>query len=228
MAPPDGTEAVPTLAAVGDIDVKIHGALRSGTNYLSALVTANFAAIVHGPDDVGWKHGPIQRGARCHVLVTKDPYSWVVSFKRWEELHDRSATLRSVAEFVESPLSHPRFATTWSASDPLDAWNRAHRSWLDALPAHHGVAIRFEDLLADAGVTLGRLGSALDLVPEREPFVDVLERADNWPTRRPRAPLDVDGYRAERFMEEFDDAALAALRARLDHEVTARLGYCVR
>jgi len=54
--------------------VKVHGLLRTGTNYVSALLGENLDVQVLGPEKGGWKHGPIDMAEGVTtVVVVKSP-----------------------------------------------------------------------------------------------------------------------------------------------------------
>ena len=87
--------------------VKVHGLLRTGTNYVSALLGENLDVWVLGPEKGGWKHGPIEQADDVSVVVVvKNPYTWLESFYQWELIRRRTEA-DTVTEFASSPLSHP-------------------------------------------------------------------------------------------------------------------------
>jgi hypothetical protein len=206
-------------------DIKIHGLPRTGTNYLSALLEQNFKARVLGGDVGGWKHGRIAPAPfTVYVVLVKNPYTWLLSFRAWEEIHGRTAAA-TLHEFAASPVTHPRFAAEWHPRDPIDAWNTATRFWLEAATQPNVVVVRYEDLLADFAAQLSRVGETCGAVPRRATLTNLEERIDTWNTPRPRAPFNRARYLDDGIPEEYDDDALDLLGRRLDPQLVHALGY---
>jgi hypothetical protein len=221
-----GNELRPYLGQPRQPPIKIHGLLRTGTNYLEALLRRNFHVQCLAPWEEGWKHGPCQYVPTCfYVFLVKDPYAWIVSFRNWERLHNRSSAT-SLAEFARQPLTHPRLVSAWNdVGTPIEAWNRTLASW----QAHEGkpntLFLRYEDLIRDPEAAMAGIRARFGLSARQPAFVDVTSRADTWRTPNPRAPLDVGYYRHEKFLDEFDEPALSLLRAALDRQLLRRFDY---
>lgn len=210
---------------IGRPVVKTHGLLRVGTNYVQALLNANFSALTLDSSDGGWKHGPCHYDARRKfIFVVKNPYAWLVSFRNWERIHNRSAA-ESLAEFASQPISHGELKAAWEVNSPVEAWNKAIRSWLSFNDRENVVFIRYVDLIADFAGQLARIRDRLHLKMKVPDFVNIPTRADNWETPNPRQPLEVDAYRSEKYLEEFDEPALALLRRQLDPDLLERFNY---
>jgi hypothetical protein len=205
--------------------VKVHGQLRCGTNYVTRVLRENFDVIVHESDDGGWKHGPmLGEATTAYLLMAKDPYSWLVSFRRWEEIHERAKPV-GMATFLRGRVTHPRLRETWEASDPVDAWNRSYRSWLSRCEDLGACVVRYEDLVSRFEVAMKAIGSDLGVEPLHAELVNVTERVDTWATPRKRAPLDIESFVDGRSLEAFDADALDVVRDRIDADVVASLGY---
>lgn len=205
--------------------VKVHGLLRVGTNYMEALLKRNFLVHCLGQTDGGWKHGPCQREPDSHyVFLVKNPYAWALSFLEWERIHGRTDA-RSVGDFLARPLTHPRLRAEWGAQTPLEAWNTTLRSWLAHAADDNAVFVRYEDLLTDFRAQLRRIAERFELRARNSDFVNIHARADDWRTPRPRRELDLDGYRSESYVEQFDDGARTLMRDGLDESLLARFDY---
>jgi hypothetical protein len=206
-------------------DIKIHGLPRTGTNYLSALLEQNFHVRVLGGDAGGWKHGRLVPAAfTVYAVLVKNPYTWLLSFRAWEEIHGRTAAA-TLYEFATSPVTHPRLAAEWHPRDPLDAWNTATRAWVEAATQPNVVVVRYEDLLADFAVRLWRVAETCGAVPRRPTLRNLEERIDTWNTPRPRAPFNPGRYLDDGIPEEYDDETLDLLARRLDSQLVQALGY---
>jgi hypothetical protein len=206
-------------------EIKIHGLLRSGTNYLDALLRRNFHVACLAPSEQGWKHGPCEYGTDLlYLFVVKDPYAWLVSFRNWERLHRRSQTVE-IGAFARDRLTHERLRRAWNVGTPVEAWNRSLHGWLALEGRPNTLFVRYEDLIRDTEGQLERVRERFGLARRGPRLADIHSRADTWRTPNPRAALDRGYYLNEKYLEEFDERALSALRAGLDHRLLARFDY---
>ena len=205
--------------------VKVYGILRSGTNYLSALLEANFRVHSLDSTEKGWKHGPIQVHPEVRsVLIVRDPYTWITSFYDWERIHNR--TEAQLSEFISSPVTHRRLRECWNVSDPIDAWNTAYSSWLASADERDLVVIRYEDLLSDFGVELRRVEDRYHLRRRKPELEDITDRVDTWRTPNPRPEFIRGAGSSNRI--PLAPEVLRLVTERLDREVMAELGYDLR
>jgi hypothetical protein len=208
----------------GTREVKVHGLLRTGTNYIAALLQENFRVRALGPDEGGWKHGPIQVGSSAIVVVTfKSPYTWLTSFYDWERIHERTRAT-TLLEFASAPVTHPRLAEVWAPTDPLDAWNRTTTNWLHDAGQRNFLIVRYEDMISDVAAELGRFESFSSARRRHEVIADIEQRVDTWPTPNPRGPLDRSRYRAGNGSGVEADVR-TLMDQRLDPALLTSLGY---
>jgi hypothetical protein len=202
--------------------VKVHGLLRTGTNYISTLLGENLEVLVLGPEKGGWKHGPIETADNLtFVVVVKDPYTWMDSFYRWELLRGRT-TASTVGEFAVAPLSHDRLAGAWGARDPIDVWNIATAGWIEAGKTGNVLVVRYEDVIADFARELDRFSERFPTKRRHGSPVDIETRVGpGWKTV---GPVNRDAYVA-RPPEERDAALVELLAPRLDRELMRHLDY---
>lgn len=202
--------------------VKVHGLLRTGTNYVSALLGENLDIQVLGPEKGGWKHGPIdETDGVTFVVVAKSPYTWLESFYNWERIRERTVAA-TLTEFASSPVSHPQLARVWQASDPVDAWNKATASWVGAERSGHVLVVRYEDVIADVGHELDRFTERFPTPRRHRTPVDIASRVGpGWKTV---GPVDRDRY-STGASPGLDDELVALLEARLDPELMRSLHY---
>lgn len=204
--------------------VKVHGLLRTGTNYMAALLHENFRLSVLDVDEGGWKHGPIQRATGTSCVVTfKSPYTWLESFYEWERIHNRTDA-PTLLDFARAPITHPRLVEAWAPEDPVDAWNRSTAAWLLAAEDHQVLVVRYEDLLGDLERELARFEEFCPAHRRHRVGVDIPGRVDTWPTPRPRRPLNRDRYRSG-IPSVLEPAVRDLLIDRLDHSLLSKLGY---
>lgn len=205
--------------------IKIHGLLRSGTNYLQAVMTRNFRVVCLDSTAGGWKHGHCHREPkRKYVFVVKNPYAWLGSFYNWEKIHNRTSA-QNLAEFIDQPVSHEQLRLEWNAEFPLDVWNKALASWISDANDVPSRFIRYEDLIDDFEAEMGLIRDRFQLVTRRRAFENIEGRVDTWPTPNPRGEFQIDYYRSDRYLQDFDAATLAAIRKQLDVRLLSRFSY---
>jgi hypothetical protein len=202
--------------------VKVHGLLRTGTNYVSALLGENLDLRILGPEKGGWKHGPIDgTDGTTYVVVVKSPYTWLESFYNWEVIRNRTEAT-SLKEFAVAPVSHPQLAEVWSARDPIDAWNKATSSWLESQAEHDVLVLRYEDVIADVP---GELARFIERFPTRRRHrtpVDIDSRVG--PGRNSVGPVDRGRYTTG-VSTRLDPEVVTLLDSRLDPELMRTLRY---
>jgi hypothetical protein len=171
--------------------VKVHGAMRSGTNYLAWMLRNNFHEVQPLSIVLGWKHGPLQRDR-----AALDPRCWedprvVAAFDRFDAdvrraLDDSRPLIEAATHSFETGMIRYAVACkdprAWFASmrrqhpdflghdvDPVTLaalWSSSYRGWLADMPPR-GIMVRWEDLMGRPAAELDRIGDALGL--ERSP-----------------------------------------------------------
>lgn len=202
--------------------VKVHGLLRTGTNYVSALLGENLDLRVLGPEKGGWKHGPIEQADDVTVVVVvKNPYTWLESFYKWELIRRRTEAA-TLTEFASSPLSHPQLASVWGATDPVDAWNKATASWVQAEESGRVLVLRYEDVIADIGRELDRFTKTFPTRRRHRTPVDITSRVGpGWKTV---GPVDRQHYMTVA-LPGLDSSLVALLDRRVDPDLVHSLRY---
>jgi hypothetical protein len=202
--------------------VKVHGLLRTGTNYVSALLGENLDVRVLGPEKGGWKHGPIDETEDVTVVVVvKNPYTWLESFYRWELIRQRTEAA-TLTDFASSPVSHPQLASVWGGTDPIDTWNKATTSWIRAEEGGNVLVVRYEDVIADIGRELDRFVQRFPAKRRHRAPIDITARVGpGWKTV---GPVDRDHY-AKVDLPGLDGGLVALLDRRADRELIRTLGY---
>ena len=206
---------------------KIHGLLRTGTNYLSAVVQNNFQTLVCRPKECGWKHGPLHYNP-CfnYIILVKDPYSWFISFKKWEQIHNRTTSC-SIADFILSPISHKTFYSVWRAENPIDAWNKAMGSWIAFKNRNNVYFLRYEDIINDFYETMIRIENFFHYSRCSQNLTNIKKRVDTWRTPNPRDSLRLDYYLNEEYLLEYTETDFRTIRNKIDDETVYSLGYRV-
>lgn len=205
--------------------VKVISLPRSGSNYLGKLLDLNFNTILLGNTEIGWKHGPCQYEiCSDFIFICKNPYSWIISLKNWEEIHCRIGAI-SLSEFLQSPVSHPEFRDIWGAKSVIDAWNKALNSWMQCKGKSNTLFIKYENLICDFQNQMELIRDKFKYNTKNADFLDITPRADNWKTPNPRKKLNLRYYLNEEYMMEFTGRDLQIIRDNIDTELVAKLGY---
>ena len=174
-------------ARTGVMFVKIHGPMRSSTNYLHWTIQRNFVSAVPLSLILGWKHGPfrldsaaldptywedprivrrlIKQGGRLPPLLESAEAKFLAAKNAFE-----SGDLRYVViakHPVDWMISCRRVGPTFlgHGTDPqtlADKWSEMYRDWIDQLPAR-GAIVKWEDLLARPQRTLAQLAELLHI-----------------------------------------------------------------
>ena len=224
--------------------LKAHGAFRTGSNYLKALLELNYdVQVVNG--DGGFKHAPVPAlmsgrdfvPPQLPILGTiKDPWSWLPSM--WRYVSGRGAAHvaagRTWREFLAEPITvthggHQGFPRYRFAS-PVDYWN-AMAANLGSLD--DAVVVRYEDVLVDPEGSTRRVADRFALPSSGGPFVDVPRRTHNMADRN-RSHLDDyvtselfdrDYYERRRYLEEFSRRDRRTVRSQLDDALLRQFRY---
>lgn len=184
--------------------VKIHGPMRSGTNYLHWTVQHNYVNAVPLSLILGWKHGPFQLdSAALDPTTWEDPRIIRRLMRLWGRLppllESAEATFLAARDAFESgdlryvvTAKHPvdwmiscrRVGSAFLGHETdsrtlADKWNSMYRDWIEELPAR-GAIVKWEDLRDRPQRTLTRLGELLhmDLAANIQVPDTVLGRGD--------------------------------------------------
>lgn len=207
--------------------IKVYGLLRTGTNYVTKLLELNFRAFTLLSTEEGWKHGPCQYSNKLkYVFLVKNPYSWIISFYDWEKIHGRTSA-ETLEDFILDSTSHPILRGVWDLGNPIEAWNKSLRSWIQLKDRENVVFLRYEDLLESFDNRMLQIKGSLNLEQRLSSFQDLETRVDNWKTPSPRKKLSRDYYQQNKFIEAFSESDLALMRQYLDPEIVTSLGYTV-
>jgi len=207
--------------------VKVYGLLRTGTNYMTKLMELNFDVFCLASTEEGWKHGACQYNEHFYyVFLVKNPYSWIVSFREWEQIHNRSDA-SSLTEFITDTVTQCQLNDAWVLDNPVSAWSESLRSWSKYQDRNNVIFVRYEDLLDSFDKQLGRIGNAFGFKRLDDKFRNLETRADNWSTPKPRRNLSPDFYRNEEYMKLFSPGDLEIMRKYLDRELVESYGYSV-
>jgi hypothetical protein len=139
------------------------------------------------------------------VIISKDPYSWHLSYTRWG------------IKNKWSPSPHPYILE----------YNEFYRKWLEFSSETDRIAfVRYIDLLKSPEEILVQLQKKFQLRVTRDIHPDV--RIRKVPMSRRFSGKRLSYYLDESYLKEFSVEALDALNTQLDHDVATQLGYKIR
>jgi hypothetical protein len=230
------------------IYVKLYGAKRTCTNYVAALLSANFSDIRVLINVLGWKHGPHPKTVDWTGQNWFDPDGEKTGdFEDYKRRHLALITpeLRAAVEARQIRYvvcaKHPYAwylgnVRRWPNRDHGIAkmaalWNARYTNWLELVDdSDRATLVRYEDLLTDLDAELRRLVIALDITRKpgaaRDPLKKVRPRTDfsqDWPSGG--ALHDRSYYTEERYRAEISPVVANEFAERLDEDLLAGMGY---
>lgn len=184
--------------------VQIHGAQRTGTNYLTLLLERNLRETE--VSDEG-KHGPAnpRRDADGHVVIYKDPWAWVYSHRRllysgfWGKLEWK---WRKAADRGWKPYQCARW---------LNHYVNLYLNWQRDLP-ETTAWIQYERLLDGLGPGLEEIARQTGIALDDEAPIDVKRRIDPGQEVTERT-FDSSKYTERRYMQEFSERDIQRIYA---------------
>ena len=187
-----------------DRPTRVVGAPRSGTNYVRWLLRENYEVTL----PTGLHAHDMPAGDCDTVLVVKHPMPWAVSAFEWYLQHPGNG---------RPPMLNPTvvggsFRAWLLNSGALFYWNAINRAWLAA----QAQVVRYDDVLADAELTLDGLG----FVRETEEFVRPVGHVSN---SGDDTELRFDGRRAYYEREGWQKYYDVRTRAYMDQWIDAGL-----
>jgi hypothetical protein len=230
--------------------LKIYGERNTGTNYVSQLLQSNLdvqllpgtapqTCRTEGDKDaffaasfaanLGWKHGvapdrsivddPRYADVRF-VTVTKNLYSWLISFFRRPYHH--SGASRDFAQFIRSPVpSVGRERIAAPVANPILLWNVKCRSYL-GLPDQRRLLVRYETVLAEPRQFVEMVSRRFGVGKSPVFFTNVTLSTKGASQQFPDYQ---QFYLGEYWKSAFSPHDLAYVRQYLDLDLMNQLGY---
>ena len=223
--------------------LKLHGAFRSGTNYVRALLELNYDVRLVA-NNGGWKHAPVPANFDRDpgwpiVAVVKDPFSWLLSLfshvtgdaSRHFECGD------TWQDFLREPITmthadKEEVPVYWYGS-PVDYWNAMSVNFLSL--GDRAAVVRYEHVLADPEASCQQMANRFELSRREGRFVTIEQRTRTL-VDRPRDSVDAyvtdevfdrAWYTDRRYMAEWSAADRRWVTRRLDQRAMSHLGYPV-
>lgn len=140
----------------------------------------------------------------AYVIISKDPYSWHLSYSRWGIKNNWS------------PSPHPY----------IFEYNAFYRKWLEFAGETDRIAfVRYIDLLRSPEEVMEQLQQKFGFTTTRQIEADV--RIKKVPMSRRFSRKRLNFYLREAYLESFSKKELAELNSNIDHALAGMLGYTV-
>lgn len=219
--------------------VKVYGEMRTGTNYLVALIASNYPNISIYRSGFGWKHGAPRvdviknwynkNGVPLKlILITKDPFSWVWSIisgalrgilSKQHILKDKKNKLKDL-DLLTDKRVHKSL---------VDRWNKRNRVWLETIEKFNldtgkyklitGVHIPYVSLIRNAKQVLkSNLGKF------KKPFANI-SKVVNPGNIVSGQSFNKDYYIKRRFMNSLPKDLIRYIKKHIDRDLVIKLGY---
>jgi len=238
--------------------VQLHGLFRTGTNYVANLLEKNYEVEIHkegnshGLNDRGfctnWKHGPyvghLLKEEHPMVIVTKNPYSWLVScYKYWKKFPiGPEIENYSFEQFVKAtPCCLEGSATVpflFRAKNLMQYYWNAYYHWTSVRSTKFFV-MQYEAVLEDAEGAFNKLATCFELEPkgafeniEKNVLWNVKDDGNEFRLRNTKLAMesrekkfDSAYYDDSKFLEYYSDDLLDYVKGEWDAELGRKMAY---
>jgi hypothetical protein len=135
------------------IKLEIHGARRTGTNYLKKLIEKNFSNVCFAEEE-NWKHGIIWEDKKvdAHIIISKNPYSWLNSVRKHFRLIREPKEITGIL---------------------LENYFMKYGHWLTVLKDKNHLIIKYENLIIEKNLILENLGRKFGLKKKNKKFKNI-------------------------------------------------------
>jgi hypothetical protein len=186
------------------------------------------------PINLGWKHALVKSADSLKkydicsnnlsfLTLTKNPYSWLLSFYRRPYHHQYRGKKPDFETFLTSPWrtvgrenAPPEF------SSPIDLWNQKNAAYLQLHQQFPTLNIRYEDLLSDPQGAMEAVSNIASCGWKLRPFVNVEHSTK-------RGSKDFSFYQRyyleEQWKEQLSSRAIRIINERLNDEIVEAFRY---
>lgn len=186
--------------------------------------------------NLGWKHAKVKSVdtiRRCSVMrnnnvvfitITKNPYSWALSFYRDPYYHDHPFKKPDFETFLQTPwqTSHRDNTKPWLSS-PIGLWNIKNASYLQLFRL--GVLnLTTESTFVDPEAVIERIHKTYSITKLSDKFLNYEQstKDESKDTNYYR-----DYYLNEKWRDELSVHAISIINERIDKTLMSRFGYDV-
>ncbi len=137
-----------------------------------------------------------------YVIISKDPYSWHLSYKSWGEKNNWE------------PSPHPF----------VYEYNKFYKKWLEfSEETNRIVFVKYTDLLKDSERILRSLAERFGL--DQVKPIEADKRIKKVPMSHRFSQKRLRYYLENQYLDEFTSAELQEINRNIDHELIRKLGY---
>tara|TARA_Y100000588_G_C14055268_1_gene839063 strand:- start:146 stop:892 length:747 start_codon:yes stop_codon:yes gene_type:complete len=163
-----------------------------------------------------------EEGRMKYVVCLKDPYSWLVSYSKYEARE--SLISRSVLSF--------KGINRKKLKEYISLWNDRHRNWSELLKNNpNATLIRYEDILKDADSALNKIAIFFDLEKIDEVIMPEFNLSRNpeavgeLPKQENKSFNKKDYYLNKKYLEYFNQDDFNIIETAIDKELLSYFGY---
>lgn len=213
-----------------DQKLKIHGIMRSGTNFLEFLIRNNFG-FVPMVNEGAWKHGKISSTLDADVVVIyKDIYAWLSSIHSYAITTDffQITSNISLSDFIRRKFLFVENESRLESENPITFFNECHDDYLKAETKRKKFFISYDKLLSKTEEQLKILAKSLDIPFEPSktlyPLLDIKphETAD-MPAQKNFDYNKKSFYEQKQYMKLFTESDKNFVASQLDHSILKQL-----
>lgn len=142
------------------------------------------------------------KAAEIYFIISKDPYSWNLSYRKWGEKNNWG------------PAPHP----------PILEYNEFYRKWLEFSTESSKIYfVKYVDLITDRVNTLEKIKErfGLNLINK----IDLNNRIKKVPRSHRFTKKRLKYYLNKKYLKEYHPEELQELNKHIDQELTEKLGY---
>lgn len=183
--------------------------------------------------NLGWKHSLVKPATHLKkislcsknlsfVTITKNPYSWLMSFYRrpyhqfWRKTPDFDTFLTSPWRTVGRENAPPEFP------NPVELWNQKNASYFQLREQFPTLNLRYEDLLSNPGEVIESIINISSYSLKGDFVINI---GSLTKTGQKGFADYQDYYLRERWKESLSPSSIKLINERLDDELMARYKY---
>lgn len=228
--------------------IQLYGLFRTGTNYVSKLIENNFLVKIHhegnehGLNDrefcTNWKHGPyvghLLKKEYPAVIVTKNPYSWLVScYNYWRKYPLLGPELEnfSFEQFVmATPCTLEGSATVpfmFRSKNLMQFYWNSYYHWTSVISTPIFV-VQYEAVLENAENVFTQMADVFNFEKtgefediKKNVLWDIKDDGNEFRTRN----FDPSHYNDKKYLEYFNDNLLEYIKNEWDFNLGNKLAY---
>ncbi|MFC2129197.1 hypothetical protein ACFLQX_00285 [Bacteroidota bacterium] len=145
----------------------------------------------------------ISGNADGFIILSKDPYSWLISYKKWAK------------RMKWSDPPHPYILE----------YNEFYRKWWElSLQSEKVIFLRYEDLLMHTHEVLNNLSDKFELDRLPSEFIQD-EQIKRVPYSAKFTSKNLKYYSRKKYLKKYSNKELKVLNALIDHDLIKNLGY---